>query len=74
MTIAEVVNRETASAPTNTEARTNRGFSFGKGAVGDKALIEGLSQSLPMLGPQASGWSLTLQIAPIHQICLQQHA
>lgn len=43
MTIADVVNRDTAKAAATTDARTKRGFSFGKGGVGDKALVEELN-------------------------------
>jgi len=36
--MAEVVNKDAASMGTRTAASTRRGFSFGNGAVGDKAL------------------------------------
>lgn len=38
MNMADVVNNDTATPGTRTEAKTRRGFSFGKGGVGDKAL------------------------------------
>lgn len=38
MNIADVVIRDTARAGANTAARVKRGFSFGKGGVGDNAL------------------------------------
>lgn len=43
MTIADVVNIDTAKPATSTDARTKRGFSFVKGGVGDNALIGVLS-------------------------------
>ena len=38
MNIADVVIKDTARAGANTAARIKRGFSFGKGGVGDNAL------------------------------------